>query len=55
MSFGECLFLQGVIGKEPKDVHMSDLHREKRVTYKKKNNLEDSGSHPLGSGTHLSL
>jgi hypothetical protein len=36
MSFGECLFLQGVIGKEPKEVHMLDLHREERVMYIKR-------------------
>jgi hypothetical protein len=35
MSFGEYLFLQGVIRKEPKEVNMSDLHREK-PTYNEK-------------------
>jgi hypothetical protein len=32
-SFGECLFLQGVIRKDPKEVYMSDLHRDKKATY----------------------
>jgi hypothetical protein len=29
ISFGECLFLQGVIKKRPKETHMLDLHKEK--------------------------
>jgi len=32
MSFGECLFLQGVIRKEPKEVHMWDLYRENTMS-----------------------
>jgi hypothetical protein len=35
MSFGEYLFLQGVIRKDPKEVHMSDLHRGKKAKYTK--------------------
>jgi hypothetical protein len=35
MSFGECLFLQGDIRKEPKEAHMSGLHRDKTPTYEK--------------------
>jgi hypothetical protein len=31
-SFGECLFLQGVIRKRSKKTHMSDLHRDKKTT-----------------------
>jgi hypothetical protein len=34
MSFGECLFLQGVIKKRSKETHMSDLHRDKKTTNK---------------------
>jgi hypothetical protein len=35
-------------------VHMSGLHREKGL-YTEKCNLEDSGSHPLEGGAHISL
>jgi hypothetical protein len=35
MSFGECLFLQGIIRKYPKKAHMSCLHREKDLMYEK--------------------
>jgi hypothetical protein len=52
MSFGEYLFLQGVIRKEPKEVHMSDLHRETDHTMKKYT-LEDSRRHPLEGEGHL--
>jgi hypothetical protein len=31
MSFGECLFLHGVIRKIPKETHMLDLHRENSI------------------------
>jgi hypothetical protein len=31
MSFGEFLFLEGVIRKEPKEAHMSGLHRDKNT------------------------
>jgi hypothetical protein len=34
MSFGECLFLQGVIRKRSKETHMLDLHRDKKITNK---------------------
>jgi hypothetical protein len=30
-SFGEYLFLQGIISKIPRETHMSDLHREKQA------------------------
>jgi hypothetical protein len=53
MSFGECLFLQGVIRKDPKEVHISDLHRDKKATYTKKN-LEDMRMHWTEGGVHLS-
>jgi hypothetical protein len=35
MSFYECLFLQEVIKKEPKEAHMSGLHRDKTPMYEK--------------------
>jgi hypothetical protein len=52
MSFDECLFLQGVIKKQPKEAHKSDLHREINPTMKK-NNLEDSGRQPCKGEGHL--
>jgi hypothetical protein len=30
-SFGEYLFLHGIIRKIPRESHMSDLHREKQA------------------------
>jgi hypothetical protein len=33
MSFGECLYLQGVYWKQPRKAHMSGLHRDKRAMH----------------------
>jgi hypothetical protein len=50
MSFGEFLFLQGVIKKEPKEVHMLGLHRDKTPTYEKEASRRVGKATPRGEG-----
>jgi hypothetical protein len=54
MSFGECLFLQGVIRKEPKEAHMSGLHRDKTPTYEKEASRRVGKANPPEGRAHLS-
>jgi hypothetical protein len=50
MSFSECLYLQGVIRKEPNEAHMSGLHRDKTPTYEKEASRRVRKATPGGEG-----